>query len=173
VEWLERRRLLTAFTVNSAGDDPDGNRGDGLADTGPPGMPSGITTLQAAIDEANFDSEPITLSFVGGLTINYGGEFTVAVTVDGAGARIAAGRDKRFGTRDDKITRPTQAIDIPANFSITLAPSNTLNLTQVFELQVPSGALVESFGPPIDGNRDGQPGGDLIVTVKKKTVTIQ
>jgi hypothetical protein len=48
VELLEDRRLLSVFTVNSAGDEPDWLPGDGKATT-----ITGTTTLRAAIMEAN------------------------------------------------------------------------------------------------------------------------
>src|SRR5215207_7686563 len=47
--WRAERIL----TVNSATDAPDGNIGDGIADTGTSTQPTGITTLRAALNEAD------------------------------------------------------------------------------------------------------------------------
>jgi CSLREA domain-containing protein len=78
-EVLEDRRPMAAFVVNSAGDDPDGNYlapyNDHIGDTGH--FPifdgdgnlvgftpfSGLCTLRAAIQQANADGVPATITF--------------------------------------------------------------------------------------------------------------
>lgn len=51
LEPLENRLLLATFTVNSLGDEPDCNPGDGVCETS---FSGGVATLRAAIQEANF-----------------------------------------------------------------------------------------------------------------------
>ncbi len=58
VELLEDRRLLSVFTVNSPGDEPDWIPGDGKATT-----ITGSTTLRAAIMEANASVGKDTIEF--------------------------------------------------------------------------------------------------------------
>ncbi|MCA9247779.1 MAG: right-handed parallel beta-helix repeat-containing protein, partial [Planctomycetales bacterium] len=104
LELLEDRRML-AFTVNSAGDETDFDLTDGIADIGrfDPDLgeivPAGITTLRAAIQQANAD---------GGGTINFSvaqiapqqalPDITAPVVVDGGsrGAVQINGSDLRF-----------------------------------------------------------------------------
>src|SRR5262245_41978390 len=50
LETLEQRLLLATFTVNSTGDQPDINPGNGICETTASG---GVCTLRAAIQEAN------------------------------------------------------------------------------------------------------------------------
>ena len=52
---------LPTVTVNSTGDLPDANLGDGVCDTGALATPE--CTLRAAIEEANFDSASSTITF--------------------------------------------------------------------------------------------------------------
>src|SRR5436309_1087761 len=81
LEPLESRRLLAVFTVNSVGDDPDHKPGDGIADTGPVDpdtgnvIPNGITTLRAAIMEADAQGAPATINFA----IGAGGVQTIKI----------------------------------------------------------------------------------------------
>src|SRR5205814_5552638 len=69
VEPLEDRLLPAAFTVNWVGDEPDNKPGDGIADIGPldPAtglvIPTGLTTLRAAILEADAQGVPATINF--------------------------------------------------------------------------------------------------------------
>ncbi|WP_406694092.1 hypothetical protein V5E97_23895 [Singulisphaera sp. Ch08] len=99
---------------------------------------------------------------------------TVAVTfngdVDGATARTlanysitAAGRDRKFGTRDDVVTRLTAVTYDPGTRTAILTPRNsTLALKPRPQFRVRSGGLLDSLRRPIDGNRDGSPGGDWV-----------
>ncbi len=57
------------FTVNSTDNTGDGAHGDHICDTGPPGFPTGICTLRAAIEEANQtpdDTDTIAFNIPGG-----------------------------------------------------------------------------------------------------------
>ena len=57
-------RAQGTFTVNSVLDLHDGNMGDGIADTGlPNNPPSGITTLRAALEEADSDTQLDVIRF--------------------------------------------------------------------------------------------------------------
>jgi hypothetical protein len=57
-------RAQGTFTVNSVLDLHDGNMGDGIADTGlPNNPPSGITTLRAALEEADSDIQLDVIRF--------------------------------------------------------------------------------------------------------------
>src|SRR5437763_1262600 len=60
IEAMEGRALLATFIINSTGDAPDANPGDGVCATA-----AGDCTLRAAIMEANAttDTEPVVLDF--------------------------------------------------------------------------------------------------------------
>jgi hypothetical protein len=97
LEPLEDRLLLAIYTVNSVGDEPDNKPGDGIADIGPVDpntglvIPTGITTLRAAIMEANAEGGPATIHFAlgaGGVGTIHAVNgplpaITVPVTIDG------------------------------------------------------------------------------------------
>jgi hypothetical protein len=79
---------------------------------------------------------------------------------------VLPGRDRVFGTRDDRRIRfRTAAYPVAAN-TVKLAPSIRLTTRQAFKVvAVGSGSkrsVRDSYGRPIDGNRDGQPGGDFV-----------
>jgi hypothetical protein len=79
---------------------------------------------------------------------------------------VLPGRDRVIGTRDDRRVRfRTAAYSIGAN-TVKLVPSIRLTTRQAFEvIAVGSGSkgmVRDIYGRPIDGNRDGQPGGDFV-----------
>jgi CSLREA domain-containing protein len=105
VETLEDRRLLAAFVVNSAGDEPDGNYlapyNDHIGDTGDSPIfdgsgnligftPfTGLCTLRAAIQQADADGVPATITFDPSVTkiVTTGLPLiTVPIVIDGTNA---------------------------------------------------------------------------------------
>jgi hypothetical protein len=52
------------------------------------------------------------------------------------------------------------------------SPKQAFNKTQLQQLRVKSAFLTDTYGRPIDGNHDGQLGGDFVATLKGKSVTI-
>jgi glucose/arabinose dehydrogenase len=95
--------------------------------------------------------------------------------IDPPGARnrtdywlVLPGPDRKFGTRDDRRLRFRSVTFSAATNSVTLRPSIRLSPRQVFQvIAVASGTrglLTDIYGRPIDGNRDGQPGGDFVAT---------
>ncbi len=86
----------TVFTVNSSRDDPDGNPGDGLCDTGDPKSgPTGVCTLRAALQIAQTGDTIVfsnglqvirPLSALPGLRCAILGGQNPSVTIDGSSA---------------------------------------------------------------------------------------
>ena len=79
---------------------------------------------------------------------------------------VLPGRDRVFGTRDDRHVRfRTAAYPVGAN-TVRLVPSVRLTTRQAFEVVAvgsgSKGMVRDTYGRPIDGNRDGQPGGDSV-----------
>ncbi len=66
---------------------------------------------------------------------------------------------------------PSLAAYTGVNNQVTLTPRGALNLTKPEELIVNGKLLTDAQGREIDGNDDGQPGGDYIATVSGSRVT--
>jgi hypothetical protein len=75
---------------------------------------------------------------------------------------VSAGRDRRFGTRDDRTLSLRSASYDPATLSVTLVPSGKLPKGKPLQLVVSSPALVDLALNALDGDSDGRPGGDYI-----------
>src|SRR5262249_51176022 len=79
---------------------------------------------------------------------------------------VLPGKDHRFGTRDDKIVKIRKAIYQASTKTVTLTPASRLAAGSSVELVV-SGTTtkvhpVDVWGRPIDGNKDGKPGGNYV-----------
>jgi hypothetical protein len=66
---------------------------------------------------------------------------------------------------------PAPAVYSAANNQVTLTPRGTLNLTKPEELIVIGALVTDTLGREIDGNDDGQPGGDYIAIISGSRVT--
>jgi hypothetical protein len=77
-----------------------------------------------------------------------------------------AGRDKKFGARDDKRVALASATYDASAHTVTLIPNQAFNTMQLQQLTVKSALLSDSLGRPIDGNHN------FVATLKGKSVTI-
>jgi hypothetical protein len=84
-----------------------------------------------------------------------------------------AGKDKKFGTKDDKHVKLRTPVYDEAENTITLTPKGRLAAATKRQLRVNGSAILDLLNRPLDGNRDLQPGGDFVATLKKKKVTVQ
>jgi hypothetical protein len=79
---------------------------------------------------------------------------------------VLPGRDRVFGTRDDRRYRFRTAAYQPGTNTVRLVPAIPLSTRQPFEvIAIASGSkgmVRDIYGRPIDGNRDGQAGGDFV-----------
>ena len=73
---------------------------------------------------------------------------------------VAAGKDKKFGTRDDKSVPIASVKYDPLAHTMTLTPRGTVP-NQTLQLGISAALTLDAQGRPIDGNRDSQPGGDF------------
>ena len=60
---------------------------------------------------------------------------------------------------------PASAVYNGSNYQVRLTPRGTLELTKPEELIINAALVADALGRPIDGNDDGQPGGDDIATI--------
>jgi uncharacterized repeat protein (TIGR01451 family) len=77
---------------------------------------------------------------------------------------VIPGRDRRFGTRDDRAQRIRTATVDASGTVVTIQFATKLNRRQQFQLTV-SGGLTDTLGRALDGDRNGQPGGDAVVAL--------
>jgi uncharacterized repeat protein (TIGR01451 family) len=81
---------------------------------------------------------------------------------------VSAGRDGRFGTRDDRVI-PIRAVQyVPGTVTVTLILGRVVprgQFLRVFVNGSPPSGLTDLAGNFLDGNGDGLPGGDFSQTV--------
>ena len=60
----------------------------------------------------------------------------------------------------------------PTTASVDLVPSAKPNVAQTDELQITAVDLTDSLGRALDGNNDGQPGGNFVATFTKNGLAL-
>ena len=86
---------------------------------------------------------------------------------------LQATRHKKGGAKCDK---PVALASVSYNSStdtVTLLARSKLNLAQPEELRITASQLPDVYGRPLDGNDDGQPGGDFVALLTKSGVKIE
>ena len=84
----------------------------------------------------------------------------------------SAGRDKRFGTADDRpiLLRATNPLTYDAgSLSVTITPTTTLPTNQFFQITLNGTGVTDVDGNQLDGNGDDNPGGDYMASVARGT----
>jgi hypothetical protein len=76
---------------------------------------------------------------------------------------VTAGKDKKLGTGDDEPVPLAAAAYDPAAHTVTLTLRGTVP-KQTLQLSITGSSLLDASAQPIDGNRDGQPGGGFAAT---------
>ena len=71
-----------------------------------------------------------------------------------------------------KAVALSQAAYNPVNNTVRLVTRSPLVLNPPLKLTVYAAGLLDTLGRPLDGNHDGQPGGNCVVTISKKGATI-
>lgn len=77
---------------------------------------------------------------------------------------VAAGRDGRFGTRDDRAVNLRSAIVSFNRRAITLTPRQSMATNQRYQLTVLD-TVLDSIGRKLDGDRDGKFGGSAAALI--------
>jgi hypothetical protein len=67
---------------------------------------------------------------------------------------------------------PASTVYNASNHSVTLTPRGKLNAAKPEELTINATLVTDALGRPIDGNDDGQPGGNYVATFSRGGVTI-
>jgi hypothetical protein len=82
---------------------------------------------------------------------------------------VTAGRDKKFGTRDDKVVALRSASYNPTARTVTLLPRKKLSASIQYRLMVngtSAGGVTDSAGNLLDGDRDGRVSGNYVAIVR-------
>ncbi len=110
----------------------------------------------------------LVISFSGGLNpalASNAGEYELVV----------AGKHKSFTAKNAKKLSFSSAVYSAANSTVALTPSKKNLPKKLMELVVngePVSGLEDTSGRLIDGNNDGQPGGNATAVIRGKSVTI-
>jgi hypothetical protein len=86
----------------------------------------------------------------------------------------ASGKGKNRKPATTKVgvpVAPASAVYNPSTNRVTLTPRGTLTASKPEELIVNAALVTDTLGRPIDGNDDGQAGGDYIATISGNRVT--
>ena len=75
-----------------------------------------------------------------------------------------AAQGKAHKTKGIALSRATYN---PVTNTVTLVPRNKLMLRPPVQLQINASILTDALGRPLDGNDDGQPGGNFVATLSK------
>ena len=105
------------------------------------------------------------------LQITFNGNVASGVLNLGA-YTVKSGKTKKKITTYTKPVRLSSATYNATTHVLLLYPSGSLNLALPEQLQITAASLTDAYGRALDGNHDGQPGGNLIATFSKKGVTI-
>jgi len=102
--------------------------------------------------------------------------FSGDVSAPGAASRatyrlFTAGKDKTFGTKDDKTIAIKTVAFSPSTRGVSLGIKKKLP-TGTIKLTVRASSILDAIGREVDGNRDGQPGGDFAAILGKRSLTI-
>jgi hypothetical protein len=163
------KQTITA-TVTSPDTNPTTTSMNAAVNVAVNGPPVIVTSLRVATVKNGTGRRARNVT---GLVLQFSDTLNPAQAQNLADYQLAmTGRDKKFGTRDDKRVALASARYDGSAHTVTLIPKQAFNEMQLQQLTVKSALLRDSLGRLIDGNDDGQPGGDFVATLKGKSVTI-
>jgi hypothetical protein len=77
------------------------------------------------------------------------------------------------GRLRSKTVKLAQALYNSATHTVSLVLKQKVTLKQPLQLRIIASGLLDIFGRQLDGNHDGQPGGDFLATMSKSGVSIK
>ncbi len=130
-------------------------------------------TVRVGIGKKAKKETVLVLDFSGALnagTATYGDAYELAPIIKTKAA--GKGKNRRpAGTKLGATVASASALYSASNDSVTIIPRGTLSSTKPQELIVNAALVTDALGRPIDGNDDGQPGGDFIATISGRRVS--
>jgi hypothetical protein len=135
--------------------------------TPPPTPPVTVTNLR--IQTQKVGKGKGTAKF---LDVGFSGALDTSTVTSLDGIRlVAAGKDKKLGTRDDvSLLQGSMTYDTTAH-ALSLRLKN-IAFKPPLQFSIPDGTIHDALGRAIDGNRDGTPGGSFIVAFSGAGITI-
>ena len=85
---------------------------------------------------------------------------------------INPGRDRKFGTRDDLRIALRSAVYDAARRTITIRPRANITIPAGVTFQLQAAGLADSALRPVDGDRNGSAGGNLVVNLTRTTAAL-
>ena len=85
--------------------------------------------------------------------------------------KLLSGQTKRGVTTFKTVVPLASAVYNSTALTVTLIPKSKLNLSKPEQLRITAALLTDAYDRPLDGNYDGQPGGDFVATFKRGGVT--
>ena len=89
-----------------------------------------------------------------------------------AAYQVLSGTTKKHVTTFKKPVPLKLAAYNPATLTVTLAPKSPFNLAEPEQLRITAADLTDSYGRALDGNDDGQPGGNFLGTLSKSGIRV-
>ena len=85
--------------------------------------------------------------------------------------KLLSGQTKRGVTTFKTVVPLASAVYNSTALTVTLIPKGKLNLSKPEQLRITAALLTDAYGRPLDGNYDGQPGGNFVATFKNRGIT--
>jgi hypothetical protein len=106
-----------------------------------------------------------------GIILQFSGALNPTQAGNAANYHLRSGTTKKGRTTYKKNVPLSAALYNASAHTVTLIPKTKLNTAQPMQLTI-NPALSDPYGRPIDGNHDGQPGGDFTANLTKKGATV-
>lgn len=136
-----------------------------IQDNNPLSAPVTVTSLQVATAEVTVGSGKKTKTKTEKvLRLQFSGPITGVGNL--AAYQLLAGKTTK--TKRGKVTTFSKPVALASAvydstaLTVTLYPASKLNTTQRVQLRITAAFLTDAYGRPLDGNDDGQPGGDFV-----------
>ncbi len=103
------------------------------------------------------------------LVIQFSG--ALAGTGNHGAYKLLSGQTKRGVTTFKTVVPLASVVYNSTALTVTLIPAGKLNLSKPEQLRITAALLTDAYGRPLDGNYDGQPGGNFVGTFKNRGIT--
>ncbi len=86
---------------------------------------------------------------------------------------LAPETTKKHVIKLGKAVAPATAVYNASTNTVTLTPKKALVLNPPEQLKINSSGLLDALGRALDGNNDGQAGGNFVATLSKQGITLE
>jgi hypothetical protein len=157
-----------SFVVTVCVKDKDGAVGSGSFSVYVLPMPVTVSSVRIATVKVGTGKKAKKVT---GIVLQFSDALNITQAQGLAAFHLLSGKVKKSQTTYGKPVPLSSAIYNASAHTVTLIPKSKLNLAQPMQLRITASLLADSLGRPIDGNHDGQPGGDYVANLSKGKVT--